>query len=607
MDLIEKAFDGIDFLKKYFRNPISLWMFIILVFVWFPILIFFSFGSNWFTNVSIKDLIFNFLNSHPLISKFCPPLVVIVLGLFRKIKNRAILEKTKFNILVAEFQDDYKLKGEKESSVKDVLKWELKDLRGVRVNFLDESISISGPNNEKNISKAHEKALGFLEKKGGDILIWGKVFKLNGTRISLSFTVFDQKSNIKKFNEYSIREADLGKVFLKDVGDVIRLIVISNVNEVLKMSDFYVPEKAKKLLNKLNAAIPELASAKRRDLFFWKAQLLLFLGEQAGDKKALAQSIKIYEKALSAKGGGRLSVNWAQVQFGFGNALRLLGERERENYKLKAALTIYKKVANEWRREKAPLKWGMVKNNSGIVLMRLGERENDVKKLKSAVLEYREALEVRTRTVMPLDWAMTQHNLGIVLTDLGVREKGTKKLEDASHAYGEALKERTRKFPRKWAMTLNNLGNVLTLIGERRSNKELLKRAVWILKKALRVRRKTSTLSDWAMTKNNVGDALRIWGVLETGTSKLRDAEFVFKEVLKERPREDDPLEWAKTQYNLGMTLMVLGERQGNAEKLKEAVDAFREALKERTKRRLPREYAATKREMEKTLKIISR
>ena len=89
--------------------------------------------------------------------------------------------------------------------------------------------------------------------------------------------------------------------------------------------------------------------------------------------------------------------------------------------------------------------WAKTQNQLGVALLALGRRERGSERLEEAVAAFRDALQERTRDRVPLEWATTQTNLGNALGDIGGLERGSERLEEAVAVFRDALQERTRQ------------------------------------------------------------------------------------------------------------------------------------------------------------------
>jgi tetratricopeptide (TPR) repeat protein len=158
---------------------------------------------------------------------------------------------------------------------------------------------------------------------------------------------------------------------------------------------------------------------------------LFVIGEQGGDRNALADAAKAFHAALAIRTRDRVPLDWAATQENLGNALRVLGERESGTAHLEEAVTAYRAALAEWTCDQAPLDWAGTQMNLGTALETLGERESGTANLEEAVMALRAALAEWTRDRVPLGWAMAQNNLGNALRVLGERERGTAHLEEA--------------------------------------------------------------------------------------------------------------------------------------------------------------------------------
>ncbi len=134
-------------------------------------------------------------------------------------------------------------------------------------------------------------------------------------------------------------------------------------------------------------------------------------GRDRGDNRALTESIRTGEFALTLADRSGQADDWAATQNNLGIAYQTLGERESGTARLEQAVAVYRAALEEWTRDRVPLNWAATQNNLGNALQTLGARESGTVRLEQAVAAYRAALEERTREGAPLDWAYSHHGM----------------------------------------------------------------------------------------------------------------------------------------------------------------------------------------------------
>jgi tetratricopeptide (TPR) repeat protein len=367
-----------------------------------------------------------------------------------------------------------------------------------------------------------EDARKLLTKRGGQLLIWGRVLTI-GQKIVLRLQVVDANGEAtgalgQKFILTS--KGKLGADFAPEMRRCLAALVLALASPAVELGRADLREKMIELLTRiehLRGRLGESFSAdERAQIVFSYALLLFVLGEEDPDTERLEKSVEAFQEAIKGLTRERDPRNRALTQHNLGLALLRLGERETGTERLEGAVETFREALKELRRERDPLTWATAQNSLCAALTRLGEREKETNRLNEAMEACREALKEWTRDRVPYNWAIGQNSLGLVLMSLGEREEGTEKLDEAVAAFQEALKELTRdRNPLDWALTHYNLGVALMKLGER-----------------------------------------------ETGTGRLSEAVETYREALKEWTRQRVPSKWAMAQYNLGIAFARLGESE---------------------------------------------
>ena len=440
--------------------------------------------------------------------------------------------RDKLTILVARLEGDDAETQSRTHHVEDSLQDQFGD--AVDVFRLPDSIAVDqlGSLAERQ-SAAAAKGRALLQKRGGDVLVWGRA-EPHEKLVELGILAAGRETAPQRYALDGMLRLpeDFGKNLAPALAAAVATASAPAFDSGKYVADVLTPLAAR-LEGLISAPPAALRGGTWGTVLFFYATVESRIGEQSGNNAALVRGVSAYRKALQEQTRERALLDWAAIQNNLGNALAMLGEREGETARLGEAVAAYREALQEYTRERVPLDWATTENNLGNALAMLGARESGTARLKEAVAAYRAALEERTRERVPLDWAMTQNNLGNALSRLGERESGTAKLEEAVTAFRAALEERTRE----------------------------------------------QVPLDWAKTQDNLGTALMRFGEREGGTARLEEAVAAFRAALEERTRERVPLDWAATQNNLGLALRVLGERESGTASLEAAVAAFRAAL----------------------------
>jgi tetratricopeptide (TPR) repeat protein len=222
---------------------------------------------------------------------------------------------------------------------------------------------------------------------------------------------------------------------------------------------------------------------------------------------------------------GFTAIQSAELQQALGFASLVIGEQSGDKNALADAAKAFRATLAVWTREREPFRWAATENNLGDVLVALGERESgesSITHLQQAVSAYDDALGE------PQLWALVKNNLAGALIRLGERESGESSIarfQDAVAACHDALKELTReRVPAQWATVQNNLGAALGMLGERESGDggiAHLREAVITLRASLEEQPRARVPLGWAQTEGNLASALAWLGERESGESSI--------------------------------------------------------------------------------------
>ena len=530
-----------------------------------------------------------------------------------------------FSVLVARLKNDHE-RGHEKKLIRDILDLKkskemlpllaLEALKGIEMLPLDRVIKLVEPLTEEMEKQGHKRALRYLKKSGGDVLIWGEILPFQGkTKPRLYWTHVLSGEEVRCERYMLPREEEflsLPTVFWEDLTKILQLLLATGKARFDNMEGHYFADQLEPFIKRVQNLLekgegrPGLDGDARGGALMSLGHALRVLGEQSGQNEPLVEAVKTYHEALKEYTRDRVPLAWAMIQNDLGTALNCLGDLEGSPERLKEAVAAYQEALKERRRDRVPLAWAATQNNLGTALRRLGELEGTTERLKEAVAAYHEALKERRRDRVPLAWAATQNNLGNVLWSLGVSENCTARLQEAVAAFQKALKERRRdRVPLAWAMAQNDLGTALRWLGEREGSSERLKEAVAAYQEALKERRRDRVPRQWARTQNNLGNALWSLGVRENCTARLQEAVDAYREASKEQPCEKGPLDWARTQNNLGNALLGLGKREGCTARLQEAVAAFQKALEKCKRDCGPLQWAMTQNNLGNALRSL--
>lgn len=366
----------------------------------------------------------------------------------RRTHRTAEAKQDRISIYVARFGGDDVSKTAR-ASVMDSIR---NELGPKRVEVLPAGIQLGlseGVSLDEAADEATRKARLLLEKKRGDLLIWGQIHMLPAKEpvIELRFVSANEDGSEGQrfgFTDKLMLEPGFGP----EMGAALAAVAVALAAPAVKGQGRYLAQTLVPVANRLAPlarSVPASMCADDRAKVLNSYGLLqAVIGEQSGESAVLEEAIWAFREALRECSGDRALRNWALAQNNLGNALTILGSRESGTARLADAVSAYREALNEWKRDRSPHDWAMVQNNLGGALWRLGEREGGIARLEEAVSAFLEASNEWTRERAPLEWSKVQTNLGNALSSLGRRESGTARLEEAVSAYREALKERTR-------------------------------------------------------------------------------------------------------------------------------------------------------------------
>jgi tetratricopeptide (TPR) repeat protein len=434
---------------------------------------------------------------------------------------------------------------------------EIEKLGGVQVLLFDRTILLSRRGTPGDMESAgQKKAREFLEEAGAQAVIWGLVNDFDEKSTFRAFWT-TQTKDAKSVRTYDLQDFRLPDLFLSDLIDILRLIVLTQDGLLYErgpiLADQIEPliDRVKKFL-KESPQDRDRRTLTRTRIKFILADFLGSLGALTGQTQLLEDSVTIYREVLQELSEEPKSLNRSATQNNLGNVLKALGERAPGTKRLEEALAAYNAALKERTREHDPVEWAKITGNIGTVLQGLGEREPGTKLLQEAVSLHRESLKELNRERVPKDWARAQIALGIALQSLGERETGTTHFEESIALLHEVLNELSREtVPMDWARIQNNLGNALQYLGQRTSDRKPLEEAVAAHRESLKEWTRERVPLNWALAQNNLGTALRRLGELESNKNRLDEAVDAHRQALKVWRRDLMPLKWADGQEQL--------------------------------------------------------
>lgn len=229
-----------------------------------------------------------------------------------------------------------------------------KELGSDRVEVLPAGIKLGL---KKNVSydsasdDARRRARSLLNKKHGDLLIWGKVYTMPEMAPQISLTFVSPENEQSRAEPFGLTgKMMLEPEFSAEIGAFVAMRAAELANPVTKETSAYDASKL-------------LGDANRLSMLARNAPLSMRVDDRAN--------------LLSS----------------YGLILSAVGQKLGASAKLEEAVAAYREVLKDRTRDHAPLDWARTKCDLAAALTNLGERENGTARLEEAVTTYREALE----------------------------------------------------------------------------------------------------------------------------------------------------------------------------------------------------------------------
>jgi len=426
-------------------------------------------------------------------------LSILFLGpwLFRQLPRhaRGKVKPGRLNIWITELEDDTD-KGECRRHIVFSLQKGLGTSAEILLTPFPRKAEESGNAGDDAI-RAARNVQDFLQRKGGDLLLWGRVFHSNAPVLELHFVSADRDggegSRFQLASRSLILEADFGE----ELGMVLAAVVASATKPASERGKYGmdVLEPLALKLDPLVKKLPQFMNDDQRARLLFSAAAISFaIGENKQGSEELQYSAGLYRRLLDEHWTGENEQEKrVAVQDGLGNVLLRLGERNKSTKDLEDAKNYYLAVLEVRTYDQAPQDWAITKINLGSAFSRLGKVEletgtgDGVEQSNRAVTIYREVLDKQSENETPGSWARAQNNLADALTTLGRHKRDTSPLNEAVEKCDAAMRVWTRKdFPLGWAMAQKNRGDALTCLGELEIDTKHLKEAVEAYRYALK-------------------------------------------------------------------------------------------------------------------------
>jgi len=213
----------------------------------------------------------------------------------------------------------------------------LQEEEDIQILRFDRTIPLDGPQPQERVKAGHDQARAYLEESGAQVLIWGTVLTAKTHSLpKLHWTPARHLELKKKFDRYQLTEdLNLPSVFWSDLGDILRLLVISYGAEFHAQKGHFIADKLSPFIEKVRRLVNGGEGQER-----WNAETRV------------------------------------NIQFILAGSLQTLGEQTGKGEPLEEAVRAYGEVLEEWTRERVPLQWAMTQNN-------LGERAEELRRAGS--------------------------------------------------------------------------------------------------------------------------------------------------------------------------------------------------------------------------------
>ena len=506
---------------------------------------------------------------------------------------------------------------------------------GGRINVESESLCgkllrLGDGSEDSAYSRVETKARRWLQKRNGDLLIWGES---KGDTVNLRFVLSEELLD-QRLPElfpardfiWTIEDHEVDSAFSDAFSLYLVVAVLSQISPDLAKLHSGSIDELEQLNSKLKAVLEKgtFESDEKGALLFARGLALMTIGQRRRIDITKDAAIA-FDAALQVQKESSLS--WAMTMSSLGFALSNLADWDtaRGTSHLRRAVKVFAEAIEKWPRKDSPIGLAIAQNNLGIALSNLGNRENGTQRLEDARNAYEQALTIWTRNDFPTEWALVLNNLGVALRALGDRrgEAGTDLLIEAIIAHQRALTVRTKEdFPVSWATSQNNCGVALISLSNRdrengsaqlnaailryedeltdraqnncgsaliriaKGDSELgiaiLKMAVEAYNNALEVRNQIHFPISWARTRKNIGDAQKRLGdrALDGGKPHLEEAVSTYVWAMETLTLDDFPIDWALIQNSLGATYWSLAHHDldNSVSHLENAISAYRRA-----------------------------
>ena len=194
--------------------------------------------------------------------------------------------------------------------------------------------------------KATNKARKLLTRKGGHLLVWGRVLReTSRTVLELRFV---SRANEFEGDRFGLTDKLLVEpLLLSRMGGVIATYAVMKARTARKDAEAYADRELEALANSVQ-------------------QLL----------RGAPEEFRPQDRT--------------QICFAYGLLQSVIAEQSGNSDRLKQAVHAYRETLRDWTQERAPRDWVIARSNLALVLARLGRRESGSENLKEAIASYHE-------------------------------------------------------------------------------------------------------------------------------------------------------------------------------------------------------------------------
>lgn len=352
----------------------------------------------------------------------------------------------------------------------------LKGRPGLRIRRLSGAMAARETLSDgRAVARVTAAARDWLQRSGGDVLIWGDV-PSPGTTVHLRFVAAQETPpRPGVVDPAGVLGLPIG--FSEEFAPLLHaatLLAAQPADDAKRRTRFYRLATAFRGLRGIVQALPAtLTPLERATLQAAFADVAAFLAGVPDYRALIGDAAAAYRAALTGLGDDA-PIPAAVVTRSLALALPATAAVA-EEAKLREAAALLRTALDGFRRCGMDAAAADAADHLGGMLFRLEGRVGDPALLEDAVAAHRMALQHLDREKTPEAWADAQHHLARAAQVLGAETEQPRWLAQAVEAGEAALTVRTREAaPLAWAATRNTVGAALFLLGRHTRNAETL-------------------------------------------------------------------------------------------------------------------------------------